>query len=94
MKRASVTELKNSLSALLKEVAAGERLLVTDRQKPIAVISPIGGEWSDYRLSAMVSAGLVAPPEQSLRVEAFLACPKGHSGKPLTDAALEERETR
>lgn len=41
MKRVGTRELKNRLSAYMRRVRHGERLVVTDRGKPFAQITPI-----------------------------------------------------
>lgn len=40
MAAVGIRELKNQLSRYLKRVRAGERLVVTERGKPVAIISP------------------------------------------------------
>ncbi len=42
MKRVGVAELKNNLSRYLRTVEAGEELEVTDHDRPIARIAPVG----------------------------------------------------
>lgn len=39
----AVRELKSKLSAYLHRAAAGERITVTDRGRPVAVIGPLAG---------------------------------------------------
>ena len=41
MKRARISELKNSLSSYLREVKSGESILVLDRNTPVARLVPI-----------------------------------------------------
>jgi prevent-host-death family protein len=36
-----IRELRQNLSAVLKRVEAGERLVVTDRNKPVALLVPV-----------------------------------------------------
>ena len=43
MKRVGVRELRQNLSRYLRRVAAGERLEVTDRGTPVAVLGPPDG---------------------------------------------------
>jgi prevent-host-death family protein len=62
MKTASVTDLKGNLSAHLKEVIAGEPLLVTDRNKPVAIIQPLGSGFSSQRVAGLVAKGVVGRP--------------------------------
>lgn len=41
MKRASISETKNRLSALLDTVRSGESVLIMDRGKPVARLDPV-----------------------------------------------------
>lgn len=43
MRTVAVRELKNKLSEYLRRVKAGERVVVTERGKPVAMISTAGG---------------------------------------------------
>jgi prevent-host-death family protein len=47
MKSVGVRELKNRLSQYLREVRAGERVVVTDRGDVVAELTPPGAESSD-----------------------------------------------
>ena len=38
MEKATISQLKNSLSAYLKRVRAGQTVLILDREEPIAVL--------------------------------------------------------
>ncbi|MEJ1969926.1 MAG: type II toxin-antitoxin system prevent-host-death family antitoxin [Rhizomicrobium sp.] len=42
MKTVGIRELKNSLSAYVREAQEGETIVVTDRGEPIAQLSPVG----------------------------------------------------
>ncbi|MDP1716689.1 MAG: type II toxin-antitoxin system Phd/YefM family antitoxin [Burkholderiales bacterium] len=44
MKIASITETKNQLSALLDKVRHGETILITDRDRPVARLEPVGND--------------------------------------------------
>lgn len=67
VKTVGVRELKNQLSARLREVKAGHRLLVTERSTVIAELRPPTAEdVARHAPSAMddwVSAGRVTPPK-------------------------------
>jgi len=52
-----VRELKNSLSRYLKRVKTGERVMVTERGRPVAVISPPAVTPADQRIEAMLREG-------------------------------------
>ena len=94
MKISSVTHLKNSLSARLKEVVAGETLLITDRHKPIAILQPLRNVNASARLESLFEQGILAPPTRKLNVASFLKTPRGRCTSTLTKAILEEREDR
>lgn len=44
MKTVKIASLKDGLSATLRLVQNGERVLVTDRSRPVAVLSPVEDE--------------------------------------------------
>jgi prevent-host-death family protein len=94
MKTVSVTDLKNSLSARMKLVMAGESLLVTDHRKPVAVLSPLAEGMEDERMAALVAAGLVSPPRRRLDVKALLKRPRGRTARSLSEAVMDDREGR
>ena len=58
MTAVGVRELKNQLSRYLKLVRAGERLVVTERGRPVAAISPPAAGKTDRRIEAMVREGI------------------------------------
>ena len=94
MKSASVTELKNQLSAYLKIVTAGEPVLVTDRRKPIALLQPLSGDSWNERMAALVMEGVISPPQRVLSAREFLRAPRAKSENPLTSAVIEDRDGR
>lgn len=53
-----IRELKNRLSQYLKRVGTGERLLVTERGRPVAVISRPSVTPADRRIEAMLREGV------------------------------------
>jgi antitoxin (DNA-binding transcriptional repressor) of toxin-antitoxin stability system len=63
---AGIRELKNNLSRFLRHVAAGERVLVTDRGRVVAELRPPGDEAREAaptsRYDRLVAAGLIRPP--------------------------------
>lgn len=58
----AVRELKAKLSAYLQAAAAGERITVTDRGRPVAVLGPIPGQ---VDLEAAAAAGWLRPATAS-----------------------------
>lgn len=61
MKTASVSKLKATLSQYLSRVKAGEEVIVTERGKPIAKITPLtpGDSATSPHLWELARAGLV-----------------------------------
>ena len=98
MKKASVTQAKNGLSALLQEVERGETVLITSRGRPIATLAPydLEGLGGDEMLADMVARGVARPPRKKLDVERFLArerpkMPPGMTANDLIDWVRRER---
>jgi prevent-host-death family protein len=92
MRRASISEAKAKLSALLHLVREGETVTITDRGKPVAQIVPTVGLGDDRaRIERLERAGLIRRPKQKLDVEAFLARRKARSQESVLEALLEER---
>jgi prevent-host-death family protein len=55
-----VAELRQNLSKYLRRVARGERLVVTDRNRPVAELGPPPASGTD--LDRLIAAGLVSRP--------------------------------
>jgi len=58
MTTVGVRELKNRLSRVLRRVADGERITITDRGRPIALLTPVDERKEEAALWAMVREGL------------------------------------
>jgi len=84
-----VRELRQNLSRYLRRVASGERLEVTERGKPVAVLTPLPE--SSSALQRLVSSGRVRPAQGDLL---DLALPRGQISTKGTDALRELREDR
>ncbi len=61
-----IRELRADLSQWLKQVQAGEEILVTDRGKPIARITPANGR---SKLDELIARGLVRPASRPVPAE-------------------------
>ncbi len=57
MTKVGIRELRNQLSKYLRRVAEGERLVVTQRGEPIALLVPASPIEDEYTLRALVSSG-------------------------------------
>jgi prevent-host-death family protein len=56
-----IAELRQNLSVYLRRVERGERLLVTDRNRPVAELGPPP---SSARLDELIAEGRVRPPRR------------------------------
>ena len=63
MKKASITEAKNNLSALIDGVKGGSPVLIVDRGRPVARLEPVGAPpgTDAGRLDRLVRDGIVRP---------------------------------
>jgi prevent-host-death family protein len=95
MKKASITEAKNNLSALIDGLKGGSPVLIVDRGRPVARLEPVttGLEAEhDGRLLRLVRDGIVrprrtAPPEMLFSQQP----PRAKAGASAVKALLEER---
>ena len=95
METATITEVKNGLSAYIDRVRAGETILVTDRGIPVAVLEPVTGlEHPDLQLLALERKGLIrrghGPVPDHLLTSPGPRLPDGVS---IVEGFLEERES-
>ncbi|MBM3777868.1 MAG: type II toxin-antitoxin system Phd/YefM family antitoxin [Acidimicrobiia bacterium] len=94
MKKASITEAKNGLSALVDHVRGGASVLIVDRGRPVARLEPVGsaGEDEGGRLARLVREGIVRPARGPLPTRLLRSRPP--RAKPTSSgvrALLEER---
>ena len=96
MKRASITEAKNNLSALIDCVKGGSPVLIVDRGRPVARLEPVTGlrAGDDSRLARLVREGIVRPARAG-RSTALLATrpPAAKKGASGVRALLDDRRT-
>ena len=95
MKKASITEAKNNLSALIDGVKGGSSVLIVDRGRPVARLEPVGALGTDEsRLGRLVRDGVVRPARSGFP-KALLAAkpPRPRAGASGVRALLEERRT-
>jgi prevent-host-death family protein len=88
MATVGIREFKKRLSEFLRRVADGERITVTDRGRPVAVIVPPESSPGDEALASMVREGLARweggrPPvaRRTYRIRS----------KPISDTVMEDR---
>ena len=93
MEIATVSGLKTSLSAYLRQVKAGEEVLITERGRPIARLLPIAGPSSlAEHLNEMERKGLLRRPKAPLPAD-FWDWPRPVDADATVRAAVSrERE--
>jgi prevent-host-death family protein len=95
MKRASVTEAKNQLSALLDRVRHGETIVIEDRGVPIARLEPLATRASaagEGRLERLERQGIATRPAVSPPGKVLAAPPpKPRGGARASRAIADER---
>jgi prevent-host-death family protein len=97
MKRASITEAKNNLSALIDGLKGGDPVIIVDRGRPVARLEPVAGELEagdDGRLLRLVRDGIVRPRRAAPPLALFGdQPPRAKSGASAVNALLDERRT-
>lgn len=59
MRSTNIADLRNHLTQYLKQVRAGEEIIVRDRQRPIAKIIPFSVEDDEQSDADLIGAGLM-----------------------------------
>jgi prevent-host-death family protein len=91
MERATISQLKNQLSAYLKRVRAGDSILILDRDEPIARIERVAPEDGPKdRLSRLERSGLLRRSTARVSVEELRA-PVPRPERSIVEALIEER---
>ena len=97
MRTVNIAELKNKLSSYIGYAKAGETIIVRDRNRPVAQLSPfVAGDASEEDL-ALVAAGHMRLGEGRLTMEQILAMPKARmtpeaeARSAATQALLDDR---
>jgi antitoxin (DNA-binding transcriptional repressor) of toxin-antitoxin stability system len=94
MEKATISKLKDNLSAYLRKVRAGQAVVIYDRDVPIARLERIetSGRGSD-RLALLRAQGVLRPPlvqPSAARWRAILGHPVGRAAR-LAEAVQEDR---
>lgn len=84
-----VRELRQNLSRYLRRVRSGERMKVTERGRPVAILGPLTDHKSS--LGRLVASGRVRPPTGDLLA---LGPPKGRVSSKGSEALQELRGDR
>jgi prevent-host-death family protein len=96
MKKASISETKNNLSAILRQVREGETFLIVDHGKPVARIEPLAkaGQSADLRRADLERRGILRRGRGQVRREILQTPPPALPRKVSALALLlEERES-
>jgi prevent-host-death family protein len=93
MKKATLTETKNNLSALVDQARSGETILILDHGRPVARLESVPSELDpEGRLARLESQGLLrraeTPPPRELLSQ---KPPVASSGASIVEALLAER---
>ena len=95
MKKVSITEAKNKLSALIDGLRGGSPVLIVDRGRPVARLEPVtDGPDAEHggRLSRLVRDGIVRPRRAAPPRTLFShQPPRARPGVSAVEALLEER---
>jgi prevent-host-death family protein len=83
MEEVGIRALKQNASEVVARAARGEVIVVTDRGRAVATLTPLVGS----RLAQMISSGAARPARRSI---ASLPAPR--SGPSLADAVLADRD--
>lgn len=97
MKKASITDAKNNLSALIDGLKGGSPVLIVDRGRPVARLEPVThGHQSDEndRLARLVRDGVVRPARVGASKAVFAGKPpRPKAGASGVKALLEDRRS-
>jgi prevent-host-death family protein len=88
-KRVGVRELRQNLSKYLRRVERGERLEVTERGRPVAVLAPIGAPTS--AMERLIATGRATAPTTDILE---LLPPPGRVSTAASEALLDDRADR
>jgi prevent-host-death family protein len=93
VKKASITEAKNNLSALLDSVRGGDPVLIVDRGRPVARLEPLRGATGEEGLLARLIREGVVRPARGAAARSVLATKPSRPRKPASAlrALLDER---
>jgi len=99
MKRASITEVKNGLSALIDRVRHGDAIVIEDRGVPVARLEPIAAKGlggSEGRAARLVRQGVLRPAAGSTPKRVLATAPPAPTGpsKPSRLLIDERRSGR
>ncbi|MFZ0429517.1 MAG: hypothetical protein WAO20_15470 [Acidobacteriota bacterium] len=91
MERATISQVKNRLSAYLRKVRQGESVLILDRHRAVARLERVDNETApNDSLDRLERNGLIKRSRTPLPLELLRTAPP-EAGKSVVEALLEER---
>jgi prevent-host-death family protein len=88
-------EANQHFSRAIRAVRGGKEVVLTDRGRPIAIITPVKEEQSEESaLKTMADEGLITLPSRRGPTPPPRWKPVSVKGKPLSRTILEDREDR
>lgn len=84
MREVGIRALKQNASAVVAQVSAGESITITDRGRPVALLTPIPSS----RVDQLIASGRARAARRDI---AALDAPE--PGPPLTHAVISTRDT-
>jgi prevent-host-death family protein len=97
MKKASITEAKNNLSALIAGLTSGSPVLIVDRGRPVARLEAVSSSLqsdNEGRLKGLVRDGIVRPARAAPPRSLFSAkLPRPKAGASGVRALLDDRRS-
>ncbi len=95
MRKTSITQAKNNLSALTDSLKGGSPVLIVDRGRPVARLEPATADpciEQDGRLARLVRDGVVRPRRAALpSALSDQPPPRAKTGASVVQALLAER---
>jgi prevent-host-death family protein len=93
MKKASISQAKNRLSALLDRVRQGHSITIEDRGVPVATLEPVTSSHDpDGRAARLERQGHLRRPSAALPASVLATSPpRTRDGRKASDVVIEER---
>jgi prevent-host-death family protein len=95
MKKASITDAKNRLSALIDGLKGGDAVLIVDRGRPVARLEPVSSTGTSEpagRLSRLIRDGILRPSRAAPSRTLFeTPPPRAKAGASAVAALIAER---
>ncbi len=95
MRRASITEMKHNLRALIDSLKGGSPVLIVDRGRPVARLEAVTADSEseqEGRVSRLIRDGIVRPRRAVPSRTLFSSePPRASAGASVVDALIKER---